>query len=178
MTNTLLLFCSSLHSRCRVARILFKLCSPKLFLFFLGVEYRGHCSNCAYSSSRRQSASVAGKRPERVQAPEARSVGVGALVFVLSVKSVLTLMGCVLAAHWCGRSFLFQKFQLCLQWLLSWIKLKWFFFCPKVQTSLPFCFVFRVLKSYRVSKGPSFTTTLKKQETELTPEMIARSVQQ
>lgn len=31
----------------------------------------------------------------------------------------------------------------------------------------------RVVKSYLVKPGPSFTTSVKKQETDLTPEMIA-----
>lgn len=37
--------------------------------------------------------------------------------------------------------------------------------------------VFRTVKSYWIAKGNSFSTTVTKQETELTPEMIAKWVQ-
>lgn len=37
--------------------------------------------------------------------------------------------------------------------------------------------MFRTVKSYWITKGNSFSTTITKQETELTPEMIARYVE-
>lgn len=65
-----------------------------------------------------------------------------------------------------------DRYECASLWQMLWIDVLEVFY---IYINIYFIFMsaFRTVKSYWISKGSSFSTTITKQETELTPEMIS-----